>query len=122
MNFGRKYQSSEFRIPLKDAREVFFKGEDPKSLARLHNFDFRVVETLRAAVEDPRWLYRTVGGLGVDTGLPEDQVSQMLKATRAGRESPLRTKEREKLYRGVDTPMNFPEIYEAIRRILAEDI
>jgi hypothetical protein len=121
MGIGKKYQSPESRIPIKDAREVYRINEDPKSIARLHNFDARVIESLRTAIDNSTATYRTVGALALETGLPEDQVSQMLRVTPAGRESPLRTHDGQKLYRGTNTHMNRLERAEAIRRILAKD-
>jgi hypothetical protein len=123
MGTSKKYKSLESRIPIKDAREIFVVKEDPMLVARLHNFDFRVVKRLTDAIEDPAsdWDYRTVGSLALQTGLPESEVSQMLRVTPAGRESPLRSKGGEKLYRGSDVRMNKLEIGEMIRRVLAKD-
>jgi hypothetical protein len=121
MRIVRNYKSLESRVPLKDAREVFAVKEDPLLVARMHDFDLRVAESLRVAVENSQWNFRTIGSLALETGLSKDNVAQMLHSTPTGRESPLRNHNGEKLYRGSESKMSKGEIYEMIRRILAKD-
>jgi hypothetical protein len=78
------------------------------------------IHAISAAVQDPEWNYRTIGGIERDTGVAAEKIAHVLRSSpELARETAFTDDTGNPIYARANQPKTILERYEMVRRVLA---